>query len=155
MTAAERADSVFGCYCEYLDGKGLRYKKDADERKILLQMTGANLPVTLLLSVEEDNERTFVFAKLPFDVSREKRVDLAMAVTYINAVLATGTFCVDADGGYVSYESNELYTGLHGFTAAYAERVIVSAFSAVDMFNDQLFAVNKGLLTVKEFAAQM
>lgn len=151
MTKTERADAVYSCYCAYLDGKGLTYKRDDAERTILLKMTGDDFPITLLLRVEEENERTFVFGKLPFDLAREKRVDLIMATTYVNQVLAVGTYCVDGES--VSYESNEIYAGLHGFSPAYAERVIGGALSAIDAFNDKLFAVNKGLMTVKEFAS--
>ena len=86
---------------------------------------------------------------------KEKAVDLVMAATYINQTLAIGTFCVDTDEKYCSFESNELFTGLHGFSREYAERVILSAFSAIEQYNDKLFAVNSGLMTVKEFAAQM
>ncbi len=155
MTKTERADEVYRCLCEYLDGKNLKYRQDAAERSILLQLTGEDFPMTTLFRVEEENERIFVFSKLPFEVQKEKAVDLVMAATYINQTLAIGTFCVDTDEKYCSFESNELFTGLHGFSREYAERVILSAFSAIEQYNDKLFAVNSGLMTVKEFAAQM
>ncbi len=155
MTKKERADAVFSCFCAYLDGKNYKYGKDESERSIVLQLTGEDFPMTVLFKVEEENERTFVFSKIPFEVQKEKLVDLVMATTYINQVLAVGTFCVDLDNDYCSYESNEIFTGLSGFGEAYAEQVILSAFSAIEKYNDKLFAINKGLMTVKEFAAQL
>lgn len=155
MTKAERADAVYKCLCDFLDGKNFKYGKEEGDRAIILQITGEDFPMTALFKVEEENERTFIFSKIPFEVQKEKLVDMVLATTYINQVLAVGTFCVDFDNYYCSFESNEVYTGLSGFSPAYAERVIVSAFSAIEKYNDKLFAINKGLMTVKEFAAQL
>lgn len=155
MTKKERADAVFACFCAFLDAKQFKYQKDETERSIILQLTGEDFPMTTLFKVEEEHERMFIFSKIPFELQKDKAVDLVMATTYINQVLAVGTFCVDLDNGYCSFESNEIFTGLEGFDAAYAERVVMSAFSAVEKYNDKLFAINKGLMTVKEFASQL
>lgn len=155
MTKQERADAVFKCFCDYLDSEKLKYQKDEGERSIILQLTGEDFPMTTLFHVEDEAERTFVFSKMPFEIQKEKLVDLVMAVNYINQVLAIGTFCVDLDKMYCSFESNEIFTGLEGFNAEYAERVIMVAFSAIEKYNDKLFAINKGLMTVKDFAAQL
>lgn len=155
MTKRERADAVYKCFCGFLDGKGYKYRADVSERSIILQFSGEDFPMTALFRVEEENERVFVYSKLPFEMQRSKHVDLVMATTYINQVLPIGTFCVDADERACSFESCEVYAGLSGFSAEYAERVIMSAFSAIEKYNDKLFAVNKGLMSVKEFAAQL
>lgn len=155
MTAKERADAVYACFCGWLDGQGYRYGRDDGERSLALKLAGKEFPVALQLHVDEENERTFVFCKLPFDLRKEKEVDLVMATTYVNQVMDAGAFCVNAEGGYCSWEKNELFAGLSEFTRPYAERVVVSAFSAVEQYGDKLFAVNKGLLTVKELAATL
>lgn len=155
MTKKERAEAVFKCFCNYLDSENLKYQKDEEKRTIVLQMTGEDFPMTTLFAVEEEAERTFIYSKMPFEIQKEKLVDIVMAVNYINQVLAIGTFCVDVNDLTCSFESNEIFTGLSGFSAAYAERVIMVAFSAIEKYNDKLFAVNKGLMTVKDFAAQL
>ena len=155
MTKKERADAVFKCYCDFLEGENLKYQKDEEERTIILQLTGDDFPITTMFHVEEEEERTFVFSKMPFEIAKDKLVDLVMAVNYVNQVLAVGTFCVDMNQLYCSFESNEVYAGLSGFSAAYAERVIMVAFSAIEQYNDKLFAINKGLMSVKDFAAQL
>lgn len=155
MTKKERADAVFKCYCDFLDGENLKYQKDESERTVILQLTGEDFPMTTMFHVEEEQERTFIFSKMPFEIQKEKLVDIVMAVNYINQVLAIGTFCVDMNNLYCSFESNEIFTGLSGFSKAYAERVIMVAFSAIEKYNDKLFAINKGLMTVKDFAAQL
>ena len=155
MTKRERADAVFKCYCDFLDGKNFKYQRDESERSIILQITGEDFPMTTLFKVEEEHERTFVFSKIPFEAQKEKLTDLIMATTFINQVLAIGAFCVDTENLYCSFESNEIYTGLEGFNAEYAERVIISAFSAIEKYNDKLFAINKGLMTVRDFSKQL
>lgn len=155
MQTAERADAVYACLCSYLDGKGYAYQKDETERTVWIEITGEDFPIVTLFRVEEEHERLFVFGKIPFAVKKEKAVDLVMAVTYINQVVAHGAFCVDAERGYCSYEVSELYAGVSGFSERYAERVVQSALSTADTYNEKLFAVNKGLLSVKELAAQL
>ena len=155
MTKRERADAVFKCYCDFLDGKNFKYQRDESERSIILQITGEDFPMTTLFKVEEEHERTFVFSKIPFEAQKEKLTDLIMATTFINQVLAIGAFCVDTENLYCSFESNEIYTGFGGFNAEYAERVIISAFSAIEKYNDKLFAINKGLMTVRDFSKQL
>ena len=155
MTEKERAEKVFECFCGYLDGKGLKYKKDDFERSIILQITGEDFPITMLVKVEEENGRTFIFSKIPFEIRKEKLADIVLATTYINQVLAIGVFCVDLNDYYCSFESNEIFAGLDGFNFDYAERVIVGALSAVEKYNDMLFDINKGLMSVKEFAARL
>ena len=70
MTKKERADAVFSCFCAYLDDKNYKYGKDESERSIVLQLTGEDFPMTVLFKVEEENERTFVFSKIPFEVQK-------------------------------------------------------------------------------------
>ena len=155
MTKKERADAVYKCYCDFLDSKGFKYQSDNSERSIILQITGEDFPMTTLFKVEEEHERTFIFSKIPFEANKDKIPDLIMATTLINQILAVGAFCVDTDNLYCSYESNEIFTGLSGFNPDYAERVIISAFSAIEKYNDKLFAINKGLLNLKEFRTQL
>ena len=108
MTKRERADAVFKCYCDFLDGKNFKYQRDESERSIILQITGEDFPMTTLFKVEEEHERTFVFSKIPFEAQKEKLTDLIMATTFINQVLAIGAFCVDTENLYCSFESKVL-----------------------------------------------
>ena len=155
MTKKERADAVYKCLCDYMRGEGYKYQADEANRTVALQLTGADFPMLTTFKVEEEPERTFVYSKMPFEVQKERVVDMVMATTYVNQLLAIGTFCVDIENCVCSFESNESYVGLHGFNKEWAERVVMSAFAAIEKYNDKLYDVNRGYITVRDFASQV
>lgn len=149
MDKQERMKAAFSCFCAYMDGEGLQYDAETSDEKhkcISLRFVGNGFPMDAVFVFEEEAERIFVYGKLPFTPRKEKVGELLLAVSFINQIVAVGTFCVDPKGGVCNFESNEALAGVSGFEPAYAERVIVSVFSAIEKFGAQLAAVNDGTL---------
>ncbi|MDR0425807.1 MAG: YbjN domain-containing protein, partial [Clostridiales bacterium] len=142
MLKKDNAAALFKCYTDFLDAKGFGYEKTPEAGQLVLSVKGEDCLVRLLVVVDEASEQTLVYSPLPFEVQRERIMDLVMAVGCINVRLAVGKFFIDAERGDCVYTAHHPFSGLSGFDEAYAGQVIFTAFNVVEMYGDKLFAVS-------------
>lgn len=155
MTDKERAKAAYKAICDFMDEAKLKYDKDDAENVAYVTITGEDFPVTLIFSVSEEKQRVETYSKLPFEIKKEKAVDLAMAIAAINNRIAYGKFVLYLDQDKCAYENSEYITDLEGFSPAYGHTLVGPAFSIVEKYNDKLYAISKGLMSVKDFLASM
>lgn len=154
MTNSERATAAYNAVTQYMDEAQLQYERRDDEREAFVTITGADFPVTLLFTVNESAQRVETYSQLPFAIKKEKAVDIAAAVAAVNNRIAYGKFCVYFDKGICTFENSEYITDLEGFGAAYGKAIVAPAYAIIDEYNEKLYALNRGLITVKEFTAK-
>ena len=155
MNDTERATAVVKAITDYMDEAKLKYEADREKNTVFITITGDDFPVTLMFSVSAEKARVETYSQLPFEIKKEKAVDVAMAIAAINARIAYGKFCLYFDKGLCTYENSEYLTGLEGFSSEYGKALVVPAYSIVEEYNDKLFAVNKGMMSVKDFLASL
>lgn len=146
MDKQERMDAAFRCFCEFLDGEGLQYQAETNEgedKRILLGFSGDALPLRAVFAFEVAASRIYVGSLLPFAATAETADELMMAVLRVNQIVAVGTFCVN-DENEVTFESNEILTGVGSISTDYPARVIGSTFAALEGYGGQLAAVARG-----------
>lgn len=154
MTNKERAGEALAAIESFLVKSDLKFYNDAESGRLILTITGESFPITVLFFADE-SERIATYCKLPFIVPKEKMIDMVMAINYLNLNVGVGKFCLDTDEGFLSFESYEIIAGLSGFNAAYAETLVLTAFTVIDKYVDRLFAVSKGALSIREFASKL
>lgn len=155
MDDIQRADAAFKAITDFMDGAKLKYEANAEERTCFVTVTGNDFPVALLFSVSAEKQRVEAYSQIPFEIKKEKAVDIAMALTAINGRIAYGKFCLYMDKGLCTYENSEYITSLEGFTSEYGKALVATAYSVVEEYNDSLYSLNKGLMTVKDFLASL
>lgn len=155
MTDKERAKAAYKSICDFMDDAKLKYQKDDAENVAFVTITGEDFPVTLMFSVSEEKQRVETYSRMPFEIKKEKAVDLAMAIAAINNRIAYGKFVLYLDKDQLTYENSEYITDLEGFSAAYGRTLVAPAYSIVEEYNDKLYAISKGLMTVKDFLASI
>lgn len=155
MNDTQKATAVITAITDYMDETKLKYDADHEKNTVFITVTGDDFPVTLMFSVNAENNRVETYSRLPFEIKKEKAVDVAMAIAAINARIAYGKFCLYFDKGVCSYENNEYLTGVEGFSSEYGKVLVATAYSIIEEYNDKLFAVNKGLMSVKDFLASL
>ncbi|MCI8458560.1 MAG: YbjN domain-containing protein [Clostridia bacterium] len=155
MTDGERATAAYNAIVRFMTEAKLHYESNEDTREIFVTITGADFPVSLLFTVNEQLQRVETYCELPFAVRKEKAVDMAVALAAVNARIAYGKFCLYFDKGLCTFENTEYITDLEGFSAAYGRAIVAPAYAIADEYNDKLYALNKGLLPLKEFAANV
>lgn len=151
MTDNERAKAVMGAITEFMDSAKLGYEYDEENNTAFVTITGDDFPVSLMFSANEKNGRVETYSRMPYEIKKEKAMDIAMAIAAINSRIAYGKFCLYIDKGICTYENSEYFTGLEGFSTDYGRALVAPAYSIVEEYNEKLYAVNKGLMTVKEF----
>lgn len=157
MDKHERMDAAFRCFCDYMDGEGLKYKaetKEGEDKRLLLGFMGDDRPLDAVFVFETEAERIYIGSLLPLTCKKEREDEMLLAVLHANQLVAVGTFCVDTENGHISFESNETVAGVGAFEPDYAARVIVSVFTVIKQFCGQFAAVNDGTLSASEITAE-
>ncbi|MDE7395710.1 MAG: hypothetical protein K2M95_06305 [Clostridiales bacterium] len=157
MDKHERIDAAFRCFCDYMDGEGLKYKaetKEGEDKRLLLGFMGDDRPLDAVFVFETEAERIYIGSLLPLKSRKETEDELLLAVLHANQLVAIGSFVLDTENGHISFESNETIAGVGAFEREYAERVIVSVFTVVKQFCGQFAAVIDGTLSASDITAE-
>lgn len=155
MNDTQRAAEAFKAITDFMDEAKLKYEADNEKNVCFVTVTGDDFPVTLMFTVSAAQQRVETYSQIPFEIKKEKAVDIAMALAAINCRIAYGKFCLYMDKGLCTYENSEYITSLEGFTSAYGKALVAPAYSIVEEYNDKLYSINKGLLSVKDFLASL
>ncbi len=155
MNNQERAKAAFEAITGFMDEAKLKYDCEPDKLVAFVTITGDDFPVTLMFSVSAEKQRVETYSQMPFEIKQDKGVDVATALAAVNSRIAYGKFCLYFDKGLCTYENSEYITGLGGFTPEYGKSLVGPAYSIIEEYNDKLYAINKGLLTVKDFTASL
>lgn len=155
MNDKERAAAAFEAITGFMDEAKLKYDSESDKNVAFVTITGDDFPVTLMFSVSAEKQRVETYSQMPFEIKPDRSVDVAIALAAINSRIAYGKFCLYIDKGLCTYENSEYITGLDGFSTEYGKSLVGPAYSIVEEYNDKLYAINKGLLTVKDFTASL
>ncbi len=145
-----KAQEVFETLCSTLDGIGFKYDAKPEDLLIISGMAGDDFPIKFLIRINPDAELISFISFLPFDISEEKRVELAVAICAVNNRLLDGSFDFDLDDGAISfrltssYRESNIGKELFIYTIAIATKV-------VDEFNDKFFMINKGMMSLEQF----
>lgn len=154
MNNQDRAQLVYESLGNFLTKSGFKFDKNDAEKIINVTLTGEDFPVEIILLSGAEKQRLDVFSQLPFEIRREKAMDVAMAIANINARIAGGKFCLYLDKSVCSYESGMFFGELTGFGEEFAKEIISSAFTIIEKYNDQLYALNKGLISLKDLLSR-
>lgn len=145
-----KASEVYRTLVSMLDHIGWSYEKDEENFIIKSGVKGDDLPVEFIVIVKPRNEVVQFISHLPFDMPEDKRIDGAIAINVINWKLVDGSFDYNiADGSMMfrmtsSYRESTLGEELFKY-------MIMVASSTVDGYNDKLFMLAKGMITIQQF----
>lgn len=145
-----KANLVFNTMCSHMDSLGLHYKRDEENLTAICPFKGDDLPIELRLGVDADKELVMVLSFLPFAVSEDKRLELAIAVSIANNTLVDGCFDYDIKGGHIFFRQVASYMdsvlGADLFTY-----MLVCARQTIDDFNDKFMMLSKGMITLEKY----
>ena len=146
----ERALQVFDKLCETMDGHGWKYSPDRDALRIESGAQGEDLPINLIMSVDEKRQLVRLLSGMPFRVKEDKRLDMAVAVSVVNNRLVDGSFDFDVSTGILgfrmtcSYRESILGSDLFSY-------ILFCSCKTIDDFNDKFMMINAGLVSLDQF----
>lgn len=145
-----RAKETFETLCLMLDKRGWKYDKHEDDLTIKSGVKGDDLPIEFIMRVNPKNQIVSFISWLPFKVEESKRIDVALATCVANYGLADGSFDIDLSDGEIIFRLTSSFRDSALGEDLFEYMLMVSA-STVDLYNDRLFMVAKGVMTLQQF----
>lgn len=147
----KQAKEVFRSLCAAFDADGWTY--DADEKELTIEsgVQGEDLPIPIDIEVDAERMLVSLISRLPFCVEKERRREMAVAVSRANNGLVDGSFDYDYNTGDILFRITVSF--LDSLIAANALRSMVHfACFAVDAYNDKFLQVNGNDMDCDEVA---
>jgi len=144
------AIKVYETLCEALEKREWKYDKKEDKMVVYFGVSGDDLPMDFIITVDEDRQLIRLISPMSFKMSEEKRIDGAIATCVASYGMADGSFDYDLSDGRIvfrmtaSFIDSEIGEDLFQY-------MISCACAMVDMYNDQFLAIDKGFMSISEF----
>lgn len=148
-----QAVEVYHTIRHVLEEKHWHYSHDDEALTVACSAQGDDLPMELFVKVDAARMLTMVISHQPFVVPEDKRLDVAIAVSAVNNVLADGSFDYNIVTGHIFFRmTNSFIDSLVGedlFTY-----MIFASCQIIDQFNDKFLQIAGGTLSVQEFLTE-
>ncbi len=146
----ENTQKAIRGFCKMMDSLGWKYELKEEERLILTGSEGEEMNISLKMVFIEELELITVLSTLPFEVPKDKRLDLAVAVCDVNNRLANGTFDLNISDGTIICRLCNSYAGSELSEEVY-KYLLFGACHMVDEYNDKFYMLSKGITDLKGF----
>lgn len=147
-----KAREVYATLCSSLDNRGWKYTKLEDDLRIRCAANGDDLPMELIITVEAKRELVYLISRIPVEVPEDKRLDAAIAVSFINNLLVDGSFDYDVTTGSLFFRMTNSYKDTTVGEEVF-NYMLVCSFTTIDEYNDKLLMLAKGMMTIEQFIA--
>lgn len=146
------AEKVFKTLCETIDNMNWSYEKVEDRLMIHFQVSGEDLPMNFVIFVDVERQLVRLLSSMPFKMSEEKRIDGAIAVCVASFGMVDGNFVYDMSDGSILFKMTASYMD-STISESLLNYMVKCSCATVDVYNDKFFALNKGLISIKDFIA--
>ena len=150
MKTTERGNKMYRQMCSVFKKQGLNFKEEEDRLRIYFIMNGNDLPMKCFMRIDAERELIIFQSPLPFNFSKEKMVEGAVAICSVNYSLRYGGFDLDIRDGQILFRlvcsfrdcviNDDLFKILLG-----------TAVSTTDEYNDKFQALNEGKMKSSDF----
>ena len=145
-----QAKATFETLCKALDNHKLRYQKHEETLSVECGIQGDDLPMEFDIRVDAKRMLIMVLSKLPAKIKEEKRLDVAVAVSAINNMLADGCFDYDVASGNMFFRMTNSFLGSTIGEEVFAY-LLFFACEVIDAYNDKFLMLSTGMLSLEQF----
>lgn len=133
--------------------KSENYSFETEEEKLLITCTfhGDDLPMNFIIRLIPYSYAVQVISPMTFNVPKEKRVEIALAITHINDHLINGGFDYNLRESALSYRSAVNYDDDSVLTKEFFLKMFYVAINTIDEYNEKLLLLAEGDMTIEEF----
>ena len=136
--------------CNALDDHDWHYEKDDEQLTIECKAQGDDLPMDIVIKIDPDRQLVMLLSHLPFVVSEEKRLDVAVATSVINYRLVDGSFDFDIGDGHMFFRMTSSYIESDLDKEVFVYMLMCSCHT-IDDYNDKLLLLAKNLVSLEDF----
>jgi len=146
----ENTQKAIHNFCSMMDSMDFKYDLKEDEQLIITGVKGEEMNIPLKIFFVEEIQLVTVFSKLPFEIPKDKRLDLAVALCAVNNRLANGTFDIDLSDGTIVFRLSNSYAGSELGKDTY-EYLLFGTCHVVEEYNDKFYMLSKGITDLESF----
>lgn len=146
------AQAAYATLCQALDSKEIRYTSDAEKMILNCVATGDDLPIDITIHIDAGKSLIVLVSRMPFVAPEDKRMELAIAASVLNAKLGNGNLDYDIRTGKMFFRMTNSFFDCQPGTALFLY-MLYSAWDIIDECNDKLLMLAKGMLTLDKFLA--
>ena len=146
----ERAKKVYETLCTMFDTDECSYKKNEEDFSVKLGIQGDDFPIEITIRVDPDSQLILLLSHLPFVISEDKRLDVAIATSIVNNRLADGSFDFDITDGYMFFRMTSSFIESEIGSEVFAYMLAASCH-LVDEYNDKFLMLGKGMMSIEDF----
>ncbi len=145
-----RAKRVYETLCAALGKHGLHYQKNDEQLCISCEAQGEDLPMEITINVDAKRQLIILLSHLPFTISEDKRLEVAVATSMVNNCLVDGSFDFNITDGHMFFRmtSSFIESEIGGDLFTY---MLMISFSTIDAYNDRFLMLDKGMLSIDNF----
>lgn len=145
-----KSREIFEKICSVLDARNWHYKVFKEKLTISCGARGDDLPMDIFIIVNPKARVVSVYSPMPYRVSEDNRVDIALAVCAANFRLIQGVFEFDLVEGNISYKLTASYRD-NEFSESYLDYLLRLSVNVIDDYNEKFLMIEKGLLPLDKF----
>lgn len=147
--AKQQAQATFRALCDAMDAMDWKYKKE-DGLQISTGARGDDLPINMIIRLNEKHSLIKLLSFLDFTVPEDKRIDMAIAVAAANYGMVHGCFDYNVLDGSIVFRMVTAYGDMELDTEVF-RYLLYCATITVDNYNDKFLMLSKGMLSIEDF----
>ncbi len=151
MSENEKMQKVYQQMVEALRAQGLHFKEDEESLTIYSQMSGDDLDMPYILTIDSEREMITFLSPFNFKICEEKRMDCSIAINVVNYHMALGCFDFNISDGEIRFRLAQTLHDIEDLGPEFFIRILAVAISTVDNYNDVFLMMNKGYLSLEQF----
>ena len=144
------AKAVYDTVCEALGDREWHFDADPEKMMIRTGVIGDDLPMDIVIDVNVGRQLLLVVSVLPMTVPEDRRVEMAVAISFINNILVDGSFGFDLKSGRIIFRLTSSFIESTIGKDAF-QYMLSCSCSMIDEFNDKLMMISHGMLSADDF----
>ena len=144
------AVQTYNTLCAAIEKRNWRYDRDDEKLTVYFGVNGDDIPMRLIMRIDEERQVLQTLSPLPFEMSESKRIEGAIAACAASYGLADGYFEYDLSDGMIVYKLSTSFREsiLGEGVMAY---MMDCTLAIVDQYNDMFLALEKGIIDLNTF----
>ena len=147
------AKQVYQTLCQAIERRGWEFEKDEEKLIVYFGVNGDDIPMKMILIVDDERQLVRLMSPLPFKMSEAKRMEGAIATCVASYGMVDGSFDYDISDGSITFRMTASFRdSLIG--EGLLQYMISCSCVMVDKYNDQFLAIDKGVLSITDFISK-
>jgi hypothetical protein len=145
-----QAKKIYEQFCSVLDKKEWKYERLDEKLTIISVFRGETMNMKIRVRVVPDRYALEVLVEMPFNISKEKRVEGAIATNVANYSMFRGAFDYDISDGEIRFRMTQSFRNSNLDDEILLEMFVISCAMG-KQYCSKFYDISTGTMDVEEF----